>query len=974
VSIASSDVARAAAPRRRRRGHPALLASLLLLPIGCFDTGDSKTAAGFVTAADGPFGPSVVFDPLRRPVPEIPFPNDVILISSDDNDAGHVWNISTAMPTRLERGIRERLNTLDGFGTFAPIFVSFDGPIDLDTVTHDTVLLINIEPGHPREGARELLDLGDGYFPIDSRGTFWAYDEAADLPDFLLPADNDALFRGELQRVTHYEVATHTLILRPVMPLDPGARYAVLILRGVHGERVGDDGLTVRAPVRSPFPYKAHAAQTRHIEGALGLAGLTPGDLAFGWTFTTQDTTRPLRRVREGLYGAGPLAHLARDFAPTLGEIRDTGIHHDADGDSFPFDPQDSVFTLQGEYVAEVLGLIVSFAGGLLASFDNVDYVVFGSLPTPDIRTGLERTLGVNADTGQGSVGVNEVPYLIAVPRATERHQPPFPVVFYFHGTGTSRFEFIALADNLARQGIATIAFDQVGHGPIIPDIRLLLAQNNLDPAFVDILLPLLVSLIVPDRVADFEGLSFEEGFDKLSQVGFFAELALIGRTEDATGDGALQSGESFFFADPFKQCAAFLQDMVDFMQFVRVIRSLDPAAVPPPPAGSPRDLPPEALRPSLLAGDFNADGVLDIGGPDVPIGVAGTSLGGIHSVLVGAVEPEVSTITPIVAGGGLSDILLRSSLRQITRVIYHEVFGPLVVGCPDGEGGLWLSFNDDSDRCRGDQARASFARLPGVGAGARVRVDNLANGQHDELVLAADGDGFSLAIESDRWDQLAVTVERPDGGVSEVLVQTPYKGLGGHRNTPDFRRKVGINQHALDRCDPIAYARHLFLEPLPGHAPKSVLYATALQDSVVPISTGVSLARATGVLGRERSEWGPLMEDLIARGVLVGSDFDVDDLAGTNSPEAPALGPLAPVPSGAGVSSIRFASVGGKHEWIAGSWSNASIEDPAMYTRNQLALFHLSQGRVVVDDLCIQREECELLDDPLELIPGMAP
>ena len=81
--------------------------------------------------------------------------------------------------------------------------------------------------------------------------------------------------------------------------------------------------------------------------------------------------------------------------------------------------------------------------------------------------------------------------------------------------------------------------------------------------------LPLLVRLLAPDREAEFEGLSFEDGFEKLSEIGFFQELALIGRTTDQDGDGALTSSESFFFADPFKQCAAFQQDLVDFMQFV---------------------------------------------------------------------------------------------------------------------------------------------------------------------------------------------------------------------------------------------------------------------------------------------------------------------------------------------------------------------------------------------------------------------
>ena len=60
---------------------------------------------------------------------------------------------------------------------------------------------------------------------------------------------------------------------------------------------------------------------------------------------------------------------------------------------------------------------------------------------------------------------------------------------------------------------------------------------------------------------------------------------------------------------------------------------------------------------------------------------------------------------------------MLRSRLRQITRVIFLEVFGPLVIGCPDGDGGLWLSFNDESNKCS-DAAEVSFAHWEDVPQG----------------------------------------------------------------------------------------------------------------------------------------------------------------------------------------------------------------------------------------------------------------
>ena len=74
-----------------------------------------------------------------------------------------------------------------------------------------------------------------------------------------------------------------------------------------------------------------------------------------------------------------------------------------------------------------------------------------------------------------------------------------------------------------------------------------------------------------------------------------------------------------------------------------------------------------------MLAGDFNADGVLDIGGKDVQISAAGTSLGGIHSLLFGAIEPEVEVVTPIVPGAGMLDILSRTGLRFISSPLFES-------------------------------------------------------------------------------------------------------------------------------------------------------------------------------------------------------------------------------------------------------------------------------------------------------------
>ncbi|MDP6945090.1 MAG: hypothetical protein QF464_13155, partial [Myxococcota bacterium] len=232
---------------------------------------------------------------------------------------------------------------------------------------------------------------------------------------------------------------------------------------------------------------------------------------------------------------------------------------------------------------------------------------------------------------------------------------------------------------------------------------------------------------------------------------------------------------------------------------------------------------------------------------------------------------------------------------------------------------------------------------------------------------------GFSLGVPTDRGDLLTLGVLRPTGpgaAWEEVQVISPYEGVAMQRNTPRFRRFLGIIQHILDRCDPISFAHHLFVDPLPGHEPTDILYEFALGDETVPISSGVQVALATGLFGAHEADWRPALETLIAQGMMLGSDYDVDDLLGDNPSDAPALGPLEPIDSSAGgISSARFADVDGHHEWIIDVDPEAEF-DRATYSQHQVVLYHWSGGAHIVDDLCIDEPSCPIVQDPSGALP----
>ena len=67
-------------------------------------------------------------------LPEIPLPNDSATRLDASSATGRRLNISEEASTELERRSRRQFNRLDGFGTYAPITVSFDAPLELTNI------------------------------------------------------------------------------------------------------------------------------------------------------------------------------------------------------------------------------------------------------------------------------------------------------------------------------------------------------------------------------------------------------------------------------------------------------------------------------------------------------------------------------------------------------------------------------------------------------------------------------------------------------------------------------------------------------------------------------------------------------------------------------------------------------------------------------------------------------------------------
>jgi hypothetical protein len=941
-------------------------------------------------------GPSIIYQPLRKPIPIIPNPNDSILHHDSDSPTGYRLNISTEDRTQALIAARKQLNQLSGFGPFTPISVSFEGPIDVNTVNDHSILLVNIDPKSNNFGHKVKLNLQEELLPLNTP-LGWFYGKIPlPLPTSLFfdaqqgVVDLDTFFIKPQPLTTFYEYSTHSLILRPLKPLDHASRYAVILTKELAGWQNEERLSMSYGTIQSPFPIKADLAQWQAIDRVLNEINLTWADISYAWTYHTADINTPLRSIRDGLYGTGDLAHLNTLVPPEFSEIRDSDIHHDG-VDRI----QDHALILQADFFTQLTQLVSTvlqngnFPVAFPTELPDIDYFVVGSFPSPQLRTNrLSLPWIIKNNTLQEDPIIMDIPFFLSVPKISPAGRPPFPTVVYFHGTNSSRFEGLILAQELAKQGIALISFDQVGHGPMVKDIENLKQDYPDASAIIDAIPRILAQIFIPERQQEINQLSFEDGLKALSSLGIYQELAVIGRWEDINQNDRYDPAEGFFSANPQQLCASFWQDVVDGMQLIRILRTFDPIAVPPR-VNRPKKASMKRLQMHALAGDFNADGILDIGGKSVQISTAGTSLGGIHAFILSAIDPEIEVSTPVVAGGGLVDILMRSRLRSVSQPLFLEFFGQVVVGCPphtdeevatnDSMDMLYISLNDDANRCSAqDLEKSAIKVLAGHWQGSTVTLLNERT-QESKSTIVDERNSFSLQVATDLNDPLTLSISphcddtQDDKASCDVVkhsFQATIDGRGYQPYDPDFRRATQIFQNLFDHCDPINFARQLSQDTdFPSHKVKTLLLNT-IADQIVPISTGIHLANALGVVADQPQQSIQILKQLKSYHALHGLPYqdhlyyDIDDLLNNNPSTEPALGPFKDLPVLDGVSGIRFLDVPQAHTWIATGAENEGFQH-GLFTLRQLVAYHRCSGRLILEESpqCQQDKDCPLMD-----------
>lgn len=879
--------------------HQHSIRVLLLVGLACGLAGClSPAPEGAATASEA--ATTVKFDLFHRPLPEIPLPNDVATRYDETSATGRRINASMLAPTAFERQIRTLIDNIDGWGTLQPITIPFTGPLDVQSIvdghrdidydlSNDVIYLINVDRDSQEFGKLHHLDIGNGNYPIsledldgywknDPRGhtlslLFEETDEdlngngvldpgedtdadgVLDKPNYFPganPDPNDLGARADAT-MTFYEKETHTLILKPLVPLRERTTYAVVItkrLKDANGQSVG-----------SPFDFINHSSQTQALLPLPEVLpdGLALDDVAFAFTYTTQSILTPWLALRDGLYGHGVQAHLAEQFPAELGGLfpmRD-------EGPSFP--DMTNPYLLWTETWLEAYGTILQQFQGMdeddfeyqlvTSSHQYIDYHVVGWVDSPQLfdrndANGNPLPLDLQAwpedlATVPVEARSERVYFHLSIPRkeiSARGDGKPVPLVFMGHGYGGNRFSVLDLAALLAKYGVATIAVDSVSHGIPIGDS---------DRQLVDLL---------------------------LSSFGLHntTEALLSDRAFDQNNDGVPDSGADFWTAYLFHTRDVVRQTALDHIQLIRVLRSFD---------GQRRwrfDL--NGDGENELAGDFDGDGAIDVGG-DAEISMSGGSLGGMMTMVIAGLEPELKAVAPIIGGGGMGDIGLRSLQGGVREAFILRAMGPLFVATIDSDTGA-TNLETIIPELANDPAHLSLADVEGISPGDTMVVYNRANGEHACSYLSAEGTARA-GIESDLGDSIEVVFYSGDAlvlgstecelkeGASEIARVNTFEknvtfqevetvagsplialaeGLGLRRANPEFRRFQGLGQLILDPADPAVYGRALLEEPLeyPGTGQKTgvhTLILTGTGDMSVPASGGVLFGRASGLI-----------------------------------------------------------------------------------------------------------------------------
>jgi len=328
------------------------------------------------------------------------------------------------------------LNELDGFNVQPRLSVPFSGPIDVNTVTSDTLFLVSL--GSTGSGQD---DMPQG---MTGRGS----------GEYRQPQGGDYMPWGTVVGINQvvWDPSTKTLHVESDELLAQHTRFALIVTRGIRDAsgalvQASEAFRRFRADVRTEYKQALLDAilAARQI-------GVREEDIVAASVFTTQSATAILEKIRDQIHEATPDP---ANFLLGPNDMRTVFSVNQIT--SITWSQQTQVnppgFTLAPPIDLSLLSTVGSIAFG---KYLSPDYAVHPGeyIPPVGTRSGAPEVQGIN------DIYFNL--FLPSGPKPTNG----WPIAIYVTGVGgTKDVRALEVVSSLAKHGIATIAINNVAHG-----------------------------------------------------------------------------------------------------------------------------------------------------------------------------------------------------------------------------------------------------------------------------------------------------------------------------------------------------------------------------------------------------------------------------------------------------------------------------------------------------------------------------
>jgi hypothetical protein len=345
-----------------------------------------------------------------------PFPSNWFTVADGTQNTGRRVNLPLPDSVTYQSDYEDvqLINTLDGFNMQPRLSIPFDGAIDVNTVTSQTVFQIS---------------LGD-----------------------TLPGGDPG---GEVIGINQivWDPTSHTLHVQSDELLDQHTRYALIVTRGIRDL----SGHHVRASQEfRHFVHHGHGEYHTAIVEAISAAedhGVPEHDIVAASVFSTESATAIMEKIRDQIHATTPEP---ANFNLGPDGTRTVFLRNDVTGITFheqTMDDPPGFTNVQLNLTGLVPGVVSEIAFGKYAS------------PDYEVHTG-EYIPQIGTLTGSPVVqSMNEVYFNLFLPSGP-KPEGGWPVAIYGHpAAGNKNSGPLLVAATMAAHGVATVSINVAGNG-----------------------------------------------------------------------------------------------------------------------------------------------------------------------------------------------------------------------------------------------------------------------------------------------------------------------------------------------------------------------------------------------------------------------------------------------------------------------------------------------------------------------------